>query len=123
MVTTPVLFDTCILIDYLNAVPQARVECDRHSDRAISIISWMELLVGTDSAVEYEVRKFLLNFKVVPLTPAVAERAVVIRRGSRLKLPDAIIKATSEEDGRVLVTRNTRDFPAGSAGTQVPYTV
>lgn len=123
MVTTPVLFDTCILIDYLNAISQARGECDRHSDRAISIVSWMEVLVGKDSAAEDEVRNFLLNFKVLPLTMAVAERAITVRKGSRLKLPDAIIRETSEEDGRILVTRNTRDFPAGTPGTHVPYTL
>jgi hypothetical protein len=29
MVSTPVLFDTNILIDYLRGIPQARAECGR----------------------------------------------------------------------------------------------
>ena len=29
MVGRPVLFDTCILIDYLRGIPQARAVCDR----------------------------------------------------------------------------------------------
>ena len=33
-----VLFDTNILIDYLNGVKQARTELERYSDKAISLI-------------------------------------------------------------------------------------
>jgi hypothetical protein len=123
MVTTPVLFDTCILIDYLKGIASARTACDRHSDRAISIITWMEVLAGIETAREVEIRSFLLNFHTLPLTPAIAERAVAIRRARRIKLPDAVIQATAEEAGRTLITRNTRDFPQGFAGTHIPYTV
>ena len=123
MVTTSVLFDTCILIDYLKGLAPARTECGRHSDRAISIISWMEVLAGIETAHEAEIRSFLLNFHTLPLTPAIAERAVIIRRSRRIKLPDAVIQATAEEAGRTLITRNTRDFPKGFAGTHIPYTV
>jgi hypothetical protein len=35
------LFDTNILIDYLNAVPAARDELQRHAKKAVSIITWM----------------------------------------------------------------------------------
>ena len=36
---------------------------------------------------------------------------------------DAIILATAQIRGRVLVTRNTRDFPANMPGIRVPYTL
>jgi predicted nucleic acid-binding protein len=122
MVNTAVLFDTCILIDYLRGIPQARVECDRHADRAISVISWMEVMAGATTANEDETRAFLLNFYMLPLTPEVAECAVRIRRGNKIKLPDAIIQATAEMDRRVLITRNIRDFPS-MPGIHIPYTV
>ena len=121
MVTRPVLFDTCILIDYLRGITQARTECNRHTDRAISIISWIEVMAGTTAANQDDTRTFLLNFHPAPLTPDVAERAVAIRRAKRIKLPDAIIQATAEIDGRVLITRNSRDFPAAAPGIHVPY--
>jgi predicted nucleic acid-binding protein len=120
VVASPALFDTCILIDYLRGVPQARVECARYSDRAISLISWMEVMAGATEKNEEDTRVFLLNFYAVPLTPEVAERAVAIRRERKIKLPDAIIQATAEVDGRILITRNTRDF-APSAGIHIPY--
>jgi predicted nucleic acid-binding protein len=123
MVSSPVLFDTCILIDYLRGIPQARAESDRCPDRAISIITWMEVMAGATAANEDDTRRFLLNFYALPLTPEVAERAVAIRRANKIKLPDAIIQATAQLDGRVLITRNIRDFRSGATGTHVPYTV
>lgn len=52
---------------------------------------------------------------------AVAQEAVRLRRAGRLRLPDAIIYATARVHGRTLVTRNTRDFPEGEPGVDVPY--
>jgi hypothetical protein len=117
----PVLFDTSILIDYLRGIPQARAECDRHSNRTISIVSWMEVMAGSTAANESDARAFLHNFYTLPLTAEVAEQAFAIRRARKIKLPDAVIQATAELSGRILSTRNTRDFPSGMAGTQIPY--
>ncbi len=121
MVTRPVLFDSCILIDYLRGIPQARGECDRHTNRAISLITWMEVMAGATAANEDDTRAFLHNFHAVSLTPEIAERAVAIRRAKKMKLPDAIIQASAEIERRVLITRNTRDFPASTSGIRVPY--
>lgn len=121
MVTRQVLFDTNILIDYLRGIPQARAECDKHSDRAVSIVSWMEVMAGSTAENEADVRSFLLNFYTLPLDADVAERAFLLRRTNRIKLPDAIIQATAEGSGRILITRNTRDFPPGTPGVLIPY--
>ena len=123
MVTRPVLFDTNILIDYLRGIPQARAECDRHSDRAVSIVTWMEVMAGSTAVNEADARSFLLNFYTLPLGADVAERAFLLRRTNRIKLPDAIIQATAEESGRILITRNTRDFPPGTPSVLIPYTL
>ena len=66
-------------------------------------------------------RGFLSHFRILPLTPQVAEEAVVLRRKHRLKLPDAIIWATALTENCLLVTRNTNDFPAKQAGIRFPY--
>lgn len=123
MVSTPALFDTCILIDYLRGIAAARAECELYSDRAISIVSWMEVMAGATAANEDETRAFLSNFTAVSIEAEVAERAYLIRKASRIKLPDAIIQASAQAMGRVLVTRNTRDFPAGTPGVRIPYTL
>ena len=123
MVTRPVLFDTNILIDYLRGIAQARAECDRHADRAISIVTWMEVMAGSTSDNEADARTFLLNFYTLPVDAEVAERAFQLRRTNRIKLPDAIIQATAEGSGRVLITRNSRDFPPGTPGVLIPYSL
>lgn len=121
MVSTPALFDTNILIDYLRGIPQARAECDQHSDRAVSIVTWMEVMAASTPASEADARLCLQNFYTLPLTEEVAERAFLLRRENKIKLPDAVIQATAEESGRVLITRNTRDFPPGTPGVRIPY--
>ena len=119
-----VVFDTNILVDYLNGIPAARNELGQYEEVAISMVTWMEVLAGTEDAAEETItRDFLSQFKIQPLDKTVAERAIKIRRQHKLKLPDAIIWATAMELGQVLVTRNTRDFPKTNPGIRVPYRV
>ena len=117
------LFDTNILIDYLRGMPAARAELERYDDKAISIISWMEVLAGAPPSSERGTRDFLDGFIVIDLDRAVAERAVALRRQHRCKLPDAIVWASARVHAMLLVTRDTRDFPKDDPGVRVPYTV
>ena len=116
------LFDTNILIDYLTGIEVARLEIERFPGAMISIISWMEVMVGAKSYEEEAVVKaFLSRFKLLPVSQAVAERAVAIRRETRIRLPDAIIRASAEVESALLVSRNTKDFPEGEPWVRVPY--
>lgn len=80
-------------------------------------------MAGSMPEDEAQTREFLLDFQTLPVTNEVADLAVQIRRKRKIKLPDAIIQATANTAGRILVTRNTRDFPAGTPGIRIPYTV
>jgi predicted nucleic acid-binding protein len=115
------LFDTNILIDHLNAIPQARAEIERFENRAISIITWMEVMMGADTDLIEPTRLFLEGFRVIALDDQIANRAAGLRRAHRIKLPDAVIWATAQTAGRLLVTRNTKDFPTGDPGIRKPY--
>ena len=115
------LFDTNILVDHLNAIPQARAEIDRFESRAISIITWMEVMVGADVGLVEATQRFLDGFEVIALDDAIAGRAVDLRRAHRIKLPDAVIWATAQAAGRLLITRNTKDFPPDDPGIREPY--
>lgn len=115
------LFDTNILIDHLNAVPQAQVEIARFENRAISIVTWMEVMVGARDEVAEPTRRFMEGFKVIELDGPIADRAVALRRQHRIKLPDAVIWATAQVEGRLLVTRNVKDFPRDDPGVREPY--
>lgn len=115
------LLDTNILVDFLNQISEAREEMARYGDKAISIITWMEVLIGADAAVESETRSFLDTFTLIPLSRDVAERAVALRRDHRIRLPDAIIWASADVHSMLLVTRNTKDFAPDAPGIRVPY--
>jgi predicted nucleic acid-binding protein len=117
------LLDTNILIDYLRGVADARVELGRYDDKAISVITWMEVMGGTPPIHERATRDFLDGFTVVALDQVVAERAVRVRQQHRVKLPDAIVWASALVGQRLLVTRDARGFPAGDPGVRVPYGV
>jgi predicted nucleic acid-binding protein len=117
------LFDTNVLIDQLNSVPAARAELARYRDKAISIVTWSEVLVGAKPGMEAATRLFLDRFVVVALDERVAERAVELRKQNRLNLPDAVIWASAQIHSMLLVTRNTKDFPTGDPGIRMPYRI
>lgn len=117
------LFDTNILIDFLRGVPAARDELGRYESRAISIVTWMEILAGAPMPTDRRTRDFLDGFTLIALDDKVAFRAVTLQRQHRLKLPDAIVWASAQVGGMLLVTRDVKDFPADDPGVRMPYRV
>ena len=116
--------DTNILIDVLNSVRGAIEEIDRYETVGISVVTWIETLVGCRSEDEIETARIVMSqLDVVGVPEAIALRAVQVRQGRRLKLPDAIVLATAMEWGCQLVTRNTKDFAADDPNIRVPYTL
>jgi predicted nucleic acid-binding protein len=121
---TPVkaLFDTNILIDYLNGVEASKVELGRYRERLISIVTWMEVLAGGRENDELDViEMFLRDFRIVEITRPVAREAVDVRRTHRIRLPDALVWAAARSESALLVTRNTKDFPRDDPSVRVPY--
>ena len=115
------LFDTNILIDYLNGISEAKTELALYKDKAISIITWMEVQVGTEPEEQVQVDNFLLEFAIFSVDTQVSVQAVALRKQKNIKLPDAIIWATAQVSHRLLVTRNSKDFTAAHPGVRIPY--
>ncbi len=116
------VFDTNILIDYLNGTPQAAKELAQYDVKVISIITYMEVLAGANSDEEEKIIKaFLLNFEIHPLSQEIADKTIQLRRQHKRKLPDAIIYATAKIENSILVTRNTRDFDPSQPDLRLPY--
>lgn len=116
-----VSFDTNILIDFLNGIEASRIELRTATRRLISRISWIEVMAGIDERTVSVVEEFLAQFSIDEVTEDVGRLAAAMRRErASLPLPDAIILASAQARGRILVTRNTRDFPA-TPGIRVPY--
>ncbi|RLA59736.1 MAG: VapC toxin family PIN domain ribonuclease, partial [Gammaproteobacteria bacterium] len=57
----------------------------------------------------------------VAIDAKVAETAVSIRREHKMRLPDAIIWASAKRESALLVSRNTKDFPADMPDVRAPY--
>ena len=117
------LFDTNILIDYLNGVETAKEEINRYDNPMISPITWMEVLVGTSDTEQDTVRSFLSRFHQIDIDDKVAEIAVTVRRSYKMRLPDAIIWASAQKESALLISRNTKDFPVDAPGIRIPYSL
>ena len=116
-------FDTNILVDWLMDLPEAKAELARYRRHRISRIVWTEVLAGAPLEQRSDVREAIAPLDVVEVDARVAEAAADIRHRSRMKLLDAYILATAQVNGAILITRNTRDFPANLPGIRVPYTL
>ena len=117
------VFDTNIVVDWLRDWPQASRELERYPQHSISRITWMEVLAGEPPATRDDVRDLLSAFELIEVDGRIAAAAADIRHRTRIKLLDAIILATAQTQGALLITRNTKDFPVRTPGIRVPYTL
>lgn len=115
------LFDTNIVIDWLRQRDQAAQELSRYPRHRISRITWAEVLAGEPVTTREQVKSMIARFAVVEVDEEIAAAAADLRHRMRLKLLDALIFATAQVKGAILVTRNTKDFPATLPGIRIPY--
>lgn len=116
------LLDSNVLIDVLRGERQALEWLEgRTEGLAISVISWIEVLVGCEGVETDRVRAWLEMFRQLGVDQVVAAEAVLCRREFGMRLPDAVILATARCHGMRLVTRNTKDFPERLGMVLVPY--
>jgi len=116
------LFDTDIIIYQMNGVSTVinRVEATHPARRYITLITLAELYFGVFRSQRVEVnlrryRRFLTTVKLLPCTPAIAERFGMIKanlagRGELVADHDLWIAAHALVHGAVLVTNNERHF-------------
>lgn len=120
-------FDSNIVIDALRGFRQAQAELQRASGSSgrlwISRLVWIEVMSKGSGEGLRRAEYFLTGFAVDEVDEEISARAASLRRERpRLKLPDAVILASALTRGRILVTRNTKDFPAEMPGIRIPYT-
>jgi predicted nucleic acid-binding protein len=127
------LFDSNIVIDALNGVDQAVVEIRYYKRRVVSSITWMEAITKplsnqiagliTDDRM-LAIHTFVSSFTVIHTDDDIMREAASLRASSllyppKVLLPDAIIHATANVTGYLLVTRNKKDFRG--ANLRYPY--
>jgi predicted nucleic acid-binding protein len=116
------VFDTNILIDLFNNRTEAANAIENTaSHRAISLITWMEVMVGARRhGHEAKTAAVMGAFEIIDVSRDIAERSVLLREEHGMKLPDAIILATAQSRNCPLISRNTKDF-TGIVGVVSPY--
>ena len=114
-------FDSNILIYALNGDPVAHAEIARVDRPWISRVTWIEVLSKERGATLANIKRFLGGFSIDEVDAHIAEHAAARRsERPRLKLPDSVVLASAQVNHRILVTNNTKDFPANMPGVRVP---
>jgi predicted nucleic acid-binding protein len=121
-------FDTGVVVDILAGHEPARLELQRALSRGgrpwLSRLTWASILSDSTPACLRDVEAFLAGFSVDEIDEEIASRAAALRRERRqMSLLDATVLATAMTRGRVLITRNSTDFPATMPGIRIPYTL
>lgn len=111
------LFDTDVLIWVLRGNAKAARAVDAAATRAVSAVTYMELLQGTRDKRELKaIRSFLtdLQFNVLPLTENIGHRASIYMEqyglSVALSMADALVAATAVEADLTLYTGNRKHY-------------
>jgi predicted nucleic acid-binding protein len=111
------LLDSNVLIDALAGLPHGLHVMREARQRPevfviYSAITRIEVLGFPNLSQQEEAaaRRLLNEFEEVPISNAVIERTIQIRKAVRIKIPAALIAASAETAQTIVVTRNTSDF-------------
>jgi predicted nucleic acid-binding protein len=107
------LIDTNIVSKYMSGLLPAegeRLISAVLDDRSqLSVITQIELL-SWKSGFDVQIRGFVDDSLIFPLTDEVVNACVNLRRQRKIRTPDAIIAATAIVNGLILLTDNEADF-------------
>lgn len=110
------LIDTSAAIKYLNnSLPEAAItflDAKLDEESNISFITKIELLVwDTSNSSNIQIlQKFIDNSVVFPIDNSLIENTIEIRKRTKIKLPDALIAATTLVHNFTLLADNDKDF-------------
>lgn len=109
------LIDTNVVSGYFSASfsPAGMALIDTAIDAIpnLSVITQIELLCWkTDAATEQGIKDFIADSNVLDITPVVIAACVDLRKGKKIKTPDAIIAATALAYNYTIITNNEKDF-------------
>ena len=111
------MFDMDVMIWAFRGNAKALDAIDAAAERAISTVTYMELLQGVRNKKEMlSMKRFLstLGFSVLPVTANISSRAVAIMEDAALKsdlgVCDALIFATALDTGDTLLSGNAKHF-------------
>lgn len=118
------LIDTNILSDYITGcLSQKARELLESIELNVSVITELEMLCWK-TEYEKEVKEFVATLNVLDITEDVKRWCVQLKKGKKIKLPDAIIAATALAGKYTLLTDNEKDFEGiGGLRVENPYKI
>ena len=116
------LFDTGVLLDYLRGDRRAVRVLDAHEHRAISVISWLELMAIAPLPLREDTRGFLYSFERLSVSEAIADEALrLVLEHPGLSLQRALSWATARANQLRFVTADAEHLPEDASEVSVPY--
>ena len=122
------LFDTSILLDYLLGDKRADAVFRQHQYRAVSVISWVEVMCVSPEDKHEATRAFLRSFERLSINESIADEALVLVRqrpgpcdpsradlGDRDREPDALCHSRGNAHSARRAGRGDA-LPVGGAG-------
>jgi len=115
--SSSILVDTDVLVDYLRGQPQAVRFLKSHADEIVlSSIVVAELYAGVRGDVELATLDALTSvFQVIPVSAEIAKLAGLLKRdfgkSHGTGLADAVIAATAQLENAELRTLNVKHYP------------
>ena len=110
------LIDTCAVIKYLDEIYPAEalkfIDGVVDDISRVSFITKIELLAWNPPVPKDIIirEKFLAGSEILFINDEIIEKAIRIRKETKIKLPDAIIAATAVTNELILLSDNVNDF-------------
>lgn len=104
------LLDSCFVLGFFKKSHEVIAVIQKHAIEpeqcAISVINRIEVLgfAGLTANDERSLTTLLAQFDCVPLTSSVEQETIRLRKAHKIKLPDAIVLATTMVNGLQLLT-------------------
>ena len=105
-----VLLDTNIILEHLRT--GVLINTPEDVDFAVSVITVAECLrlpgIGTEERIQID--QLFGIIKTIEIDYSIAQKAAILGRTRKTKLPDLLIAATAIEFNIPLITKNIKDF-------------
>jgi predicted nucleic acid-binding protein len=116
------LFDTSILLDYLVGEKRAAAAIAQHDYRALSVITWIEVMRVSPDGKRDATRAFLRSFERLSINESIADEALVLMsKRPGLAIHRALTFATARVNRLPYVTVEAGDLARDEPGVVIPY--
>jgi predicted nucleic acid-binding protein len=119
---TSALIDTSVLLDYLSGEKRAQRALAVYAHRAISVVTWLELMAMCPAEASEATRGFLRTFERLSLSEAIADEALRLMRAKPgLAINRAITWASANANQLSFLTVNPAHVGKVEPNVVMPY--